>query len=910
MSASADPPAYSGLVLEPGGARAIASFTAGPAKVHDVEFGGMAVLPGTTGSLAIDGSLVLDGAGNAARGGAAFAQDLEDGQSPPTLVPAAADAMFATPNTVRVEYSEALGAPPSHGGPVYAGVEVGPAGGPAGAADARPVLSESGIGTAAHTVRFGGDPIGAGQNGSILLAVDLQADAVGPNNTLAWFGADRIPVRSGEALRTVDVTPAQPARVVEIVRDSFERTVNATSAGDAARPAIDVTGLAPETGAGGDGAAGGRTAVFPPGEGVRVLASFAELAIPPNATARGLPADGLLELYVAPSRPNATELAAALGIGAADAAPGAVRVVEVGDPATRIVFDLPVRILLAGQAGGLAFYVNTTADGNETVVPIGAECGADDTAAVHAQLGGSGECQIDSGADKAIHTYHLTLFGTVRVASEPPPIQPPVVVVAPPAPPAQQPGGVPFFAGGGGRGGGGGGGGGGSGGSLALPAAGPSAVVLHSATWDCGEGTMRIVVGGAAPDPTVTVLSSGGSEEAELVGGQGLQGLPAVYEAALPDDTILSIRAVSADGRAVSTASEVVRTGGACTGEVEFGQGGGAPSAAAAPDAAGGAAGDAGSGAGAGADAAGSGAGAAGTGGSQTAPSGAAVAESEPSAGAAGAAPALGSGAGAAAGAPAAGGDGDGGGRPAFEMEEGRGAAYYVKRYAEQAEYREWFEAAYPQYAGICEAVGAAPGCVEAHLEAAASGAAGDAAAGIVCRDGMMLRDGRCVPDADAAPEPDADAAPEPDADAAPEPGVPGGGGCLVATAAYGTELAPQVQALREYRDGTLMATGPGQAAMAAFSAAYYAISPHVADLERGHPALRQAIASLIAPLLYALQVAAMADPGSEESVAAHGIAALLLAAGMYVGVPAAGAWAILAAVQGRRRAVPMRAGG
>ena len=123
-----------------------------------------------------------------------------------------------------------------------------------------------------------------------------------------------------------------------------------------------------------------------------------------------------------------------------------------------------------------------------------------------------------------------------------------------------------------------------------------------------------------------------------------------------------------------------------------------------------------------------------------------------------------------------------------------RGAAYYVKRYAEQAEYRERLEAAYPQYAGICEAVGAAPGCVEAHLEAAASGAAGAAtAAGIVCRDGMVLRDGRCGPD---APE-------------------GGGGGWLAATAAYEADLAPQVQAVRKYGDGTLMAAGHEQDAMA-----------------------------------------------------------------------------------------------
>ena len=170
----------------------------------------------------------------------------------------------------------------------------------------------------------------------------------------------------------------------------------------------------------------------------------------------------------------------------------------------------------------------------------------------------------------------------------------------------------------------------------------------------------------------------------------------------------------------------------------------------------------------------------------------------------------------------------------------------------------------------------------------------------------MVLSGGRCVPDADSAP-----GAEPRDADAALEPDGPEGGGCLVATAAYGTELAPQVQALREYRDATLMATGHGQAFMSAFSAAYYAFSPHVADMERGHPAVRDAIAAMLAPMLHALSVAAMADPDSEASVAAHGIAAVLLAAGMYVAVPAAGAWVAVRAVSRGRSgpAARVRAG-
>ena len=50
------------------------------------------------------------------------------------------------------------------------------------------------------------------------------------------------------------------------------------------------------------------------------------------------------------------------------------------------------------------------------------------------------------------------------------------------------------------------------------------------------------------------------------------------------------------------------------------------------------------------------------------------------------------------------------------------------------------------------------------------------------------------------------------------------GGGCLIATAAYGSEMAPQVQLLREIRDNQLMNTESGSAFMGAFNELYYFI--------------------------------------------------------------------------------------
>jgi len=52
------------------------------------------------------------------------------------------------------------------------------------------------------------------------------------------------------------------------------------------------------------------------------------------------------------------------------------------------------------------------------------------------------------------------------------------------------------------------------------------------------------------------------------------------------------------------------------------------------------------------------------------------------------------------------------------------------------------------------------------------------------------------------------------------------GGGCLIATATYGSELAPQVQMLREIRDNSLLQTQSGQSFMESFNSFYYSFSP------------------------------------------------------------------------------------
>ncbi len=113
------------------------------------------------------------------------------------------------------------------------------------------------------------------------------------------------------------------------------------------------------------------------------------------------------------------------------------------------------------------------------------------------------------------------------------------------------------------------------------------------------------------------------------------------------------------------------------------------------------------------------------------------------------------------------------------------------------------------------------------------------------------------------------------------------GGGCLIATAAYGSELAPQVQLLREIRDNTVMSTTSGTAFMSGFNQLYYSFSPIIADLERENPMFRDAVRAFITPMVSTLSIMTLADNGSEVEVLGLGISVIALNLGMYIAAPA-----------------------
>ncbi len=173
----------------------------------------------------------------------------------------------------------------------------------------------------------------------------------------------------------------------------------------------------------------------------------------------------------------------------------------------------------------------------------------------------------------------------------------------------------------------------------------------------------------------------------------------------------------------------------------------------------------------------------------------------------------------------------------------------YVERYNSEAAFKSWFDKNFPGQT-IYEVLGVPePEPVE-----------------LQCGPGTHIEAGVCVVDKADGPL---------------------GGGCLVATATYGTELSPQVQSLRELRDNVLLSSGSGTAFMAGFNEFYYSFSPSVADLERQSPLFRETIKITITPMLSTLSILNHVGIDSESELVGYGIIIAMLNAGIYLGVPA-----------------------
>jgi len=175
---------------------------------------------------------------------------------------------------------------------------------------------------------------------------------------------------------------------------------------------------------------------------------------------------------------------------------------------------------------------------------------------------------------------------------------------------------------------------------------------------------------------------------------------------------------------------------------------------------------------------------------------------------------------------------------------------YYINRYNNEPVYQEWFDENFPDYT-IYEAIGVEP---PKSPEQPKMG---------ICGEGTIWIDGTCVV------------------------AQTSGGACLIATAAFGSELAPQVQQLREIRDNILLETESGSSFMAGFNEFYYSFSPTIADWERQNPVFKQVVKLAITPLITSLSILNYVDIDSELEMLGYGISLILLNVGMYFVAPA-----------------------
>ena len=132
-----------------------------------------------------------------------------------------------------------------------------------------------------------------------------------------------------------------------------------------------------------------------------------------------------------------------------------------------------------------------------------------------------------------------------------------------------------------------------------------------------------------------------------------------------------------------------------------------------------------------------------------------------------------------------------------------------------------------------------------------------------ICGSGTMMKDGKCV-SIDSSE---------------------GGGGCLIATATYGSEMSQQVQQLRELRDNQLLQTESGTVFMSTFNDIYYSFSPIIADYERENPYFKKIVRIAITPMISSLSL--MENANSELEVLGLGLSVIALNLGMYIAVPA-----------------------
>jgi streptogramin lyase len=108
---------------------------------------------------------------------------------------------------------------------------------------------------------------------------------------------------------------------------------------------------------------------------------------------------------------------------------------------------------------------------------------------------------------------------------------------------------------------------------------------------------------------------------------------------------------------------------------------------------------------------------------------------------------------------------------------------------------------------------------------------------------------------------------------------------CIIAQAAYGSDLAPDVQLLRTCRDQRLLSTFAGSQFMQIFNRFYYSFSPQVAEVVASNPLLADMTRILLGPLIQILKIT-MLLPRTEIEITACGLLAAALIGATYLTPP------------------------
>lgn len=114
--------------------------------------------------------------------------------------------------------------------------------------------------------------------------------------------------------------------------------------------------------------------------------------------------------------------------------------------------------------------------------------------------------------------------------------------------------------------------------------------------------------------------------------------------------------------------------------------------------------------------------------------------------------------------------------------------------------------------------------------------------------------------------------------------------GCLIATATFGSELSPEVQLLRDFRDNSILKTSAGSSFLVAFNAWYYSFSPSVAGYLYTHAIERTIMKGVLYPLIGILKLSSLtfsaASAFPELAALLSGLVGSSLIGAFYLGLP------------------------